>query len=211
MERPKPRVLTARTLAYYEGSQDGFWEGTKDHDVSQNYAALMRHIPHDRPWNLLDLGCGPGRDLKYFAACGHRAIGLDGCEAFCRMAREYSGCEVLHQDFIDMRLDDGFFHGIFANASLFHVPKPEFSRVLRQLHAALADKGVLFSSNPRGRGEDFESPRYAYFMELEEYRRFVEGAGFELIEHYYRPSGLPIEECRWLACVFRKIGGGSLI
>lgn len=203
-ERPKAAALTSRTLAHYEADPVGFWQGTKDHDVSQNYAALLRHIPHDRPWNLLDLGCGPGRDLKYFAANGHRAVGLDGSESFCRMAREYSGCEVLHQDFIAMRLKDGFFHGIFANASLFHVPRLEFSRVLRQLHAALADKGILFSSNPRGMGEDFDSPRYANFMELKEYTRCVEDAGFKLIEHYYRPQGLPVEECRWLACVFRR-------
>ncbi|PCI36451.1 MAG: SAM-dependent methyltransferase [Elusimicrobia bacterium] len=200
-----PKTLTAKTLTHYEQNPDAFWEATKDHDVSQNYAALFRHIPHTRPWTLLDLGCGPGRDLKYFTASGHTAIGLEGCESFCSMARKYSGCEVLHRDFLDMKLPTGSFHGIFANASLFHVPKPEFHRVLKDLHAALRNGGILFSSNPRGHGEDFSSTRYANLMELEDYQGLVEGAGFELVEHYYRPGNVPQEEARWLACVFKKL------
>lgn len=202
--KPDPENLTRRTLGYYEENPAGFWEATKDHDVSQNYASFLRHIRHAKPWTLLDLGCGPGRDLRYFSALGHAARGLDGCAAFCRMARDYSGCEVLHQDFISLNLPAGAYHGIFANASLFHVPKPEFSRVLGELQEALVKDGILFSSNPRGRGEDFDGSRYANFMELEEYREAVEAAGFALLDHYYRPPGLPAEERRWLACVFRK-------
>jgi trans-aconitate methyltransferase len=205
MQRPIAQNLTKKTLQHYSSRVKAFWEGTKDHDVSQNYAALMRHIKHPRPWNILDFGCGPGRDLKYFSASGHTAHGLDGCEAFCEMARLHSGCEVFCQDFISLDLQSGFYHGIFANASLFHVPKPDFTKVLGQLHGALEEEGVLFSSNPRGMGEDLQSPRYSNFMEFEEYRDCVESAGFELLEHYYRPQGCPIEECPWLACVFKKV------
>lgn len=205
MERPTPQNLTKKTLEHYGARVKAFWEGTRDHDVSQNYAALMRHIQHPRPWNILDFGCGPGRDLRYFSAGGHTAHGLDGCEAFCEMARAHSGCDVFCQDFISLDLKARFYHGIFANASLFHVPKSDFDKVLKQLHGALQEGGVLFSSNPRGISEDFQSPRYSNFMELKEYRNCVESAGFELLEHYYRPQGHPIKECPWLACVFKKV------
>jgi SAM-dependent methyltransferase len=88
------------------------------------------------------------------AALGHTAIGLDGAAAFAAMARADTGCEIWQQDFLDLELPSNRFDGIFANASLFHVPSQELPRVLRQLHAALKPAGVLFSSNPRGENDE---------------------------------------------------------
>src|ERR1035438_10069808 len=94
---------TSRTLAYYEQRAEEFRAGTRDHDVSQNIAALLRHIESEPPFTILDVGCGPGRDLKTLAGLGHTAIGLEGAPGFVAMARADTGCEVWHQDFL--RLD----------------------------------------------------------------------------------------------------------
>ncbi len=196
--------LTAATINHYEQNPQGFWEGTKDHDVSQNYEHFLKHLPKEAPYRILDLGCGPGRDLKFFSDLGHEAYGLDGCEAFCQMARAYSGCEVYHQNYLAMELPENFFHGIFANASLFHIPKNALADCLSQFHQALRPEGILFSSNPRGQGESISGQRYGHYMELTDYRIFFEKAGFSLIEHYYRPDGIPVEQRSWLACVLRK-------
>src|SRR5688572_6068739 len=91
--------IAARTLGHYEAHAADFWEGTRDHDVSQNRAALLDALGGAPPLRILDLGCGPGRDLAAFAALGHAPVGLDGCAAFVAMAREHAGCEVLHQSF----------------------------------------------------------------------------------------------------------------
>src|SRR5262245_3736843 len=120
--------LVARTLGDYERSAEVFWQGTRDHDVSQNYGALLERIEAPPPYVLLDLGCGPGRDLAYFRALGHEAVGLDGCAAFVGAARARTGCEVLEQDFLKLALPAERFDGVFANASLFHVPTQELSR-----------------------------------------------------------------------------------
>ena len=74
--------ITRRTLDYYDSHARQFFEGTVAHDVSQNIAALLDAITGTAPFSLLDVGCGPGRDLKAFAALGHRAIGLDGSASF---------------------------------------------------------------------------------------------------------------------------------
>lgn len=63
--------ITALTLRHYNDSADGFREATRDHDVSQNIAALLRHIEGTPPFNILEFGCGPGRDLKTLHALGH--------------------------------------------------------------------------------------------------------------------------------------------
>ena len=118
------RRISQVTIAHYDRLAEAYWDGTRDHDVSQNYASLLDAIENDPPYSILDLGCGPGRDLHHFRSLGHEAVGLDGSKEFVAMARSYSGCEVLHQDFLAMVLPVSRFDGVFANASLFHVSRP---------------------------------------------------------------------------------------
>ena len=85
------------------------------------------------------------------------------------------------------------------------MPTSDIGRVLRELRAALAPRGVLFSSNPRGTDtEGFSGERFGAFHTIETWRAFVTAAGFEEIEHYYRPQGRPRAEQPWLASVWRK-------
>ncbi|HMS27627.1 MAG TPA: SAM-dependent methyltransferase, partial [Burkholderiaceae bacterium] len=62
------KAISKQTLSHYDDNAESFWQGTKDHDVSQNMAALLQHINGPAPFDILDLGCGPGRDLKAFKA-----------------------------------------------------------------------------------------------------------------------------------------------
>jgi len=196
------------TLRHYNEHADSFWEGTRDHDVRQNRDALLEHLGGKGPYRILDLGCGPGRDLKAFRDLGHEAIGLDGSERFIDFARQHSGCEVWLQDFLRLKLPKEYFDGIFANAALFHVPSQELPRVLKELWVSLKQDGVLFSSNPRGNNEEgWSGDRYGVYYNLERWREFVVGAGFTEITHYYRPPGLPRAQQPWLASVWQKIGG----
>ncbi|MDB6145415.1 MAG: methyltransferase domain protein [Pseudomonas sp.] len=198
--------ITDTTVGHYNAVADDFRAGTRDHDVSQNIAALVRHIEGDAPWQILDFGCGPGRDLKTFTAMGHVAVGLDGTERFTEMARTDSGCEVWQQNFLELDLPAKRFDGIFANAVLFHVPRQELPRVLRELHATLKPRGVLFSSNPRGDNQEgWNGSRYGSYHDLNTWRELLTEAGFVELEHYYRPEGLPREQQPWLASVWRKV------
>ena len=200
-----PGEISARTLEHYKQRAEDFRAGTRDHDVSQNIAALLRHIGAAPPLTILDFGCGPGRDLRTLFSLGHVAIGLDGAARFAEMARADSGCEVWQQDFLQLDLPDAFFDGVFANASLFHVPSRELARVLKQLHATLKPGGVLFSSNPRGSNEEgWNHGRYGVYHDLAAWRTWMSDAGFVELEHYYRPPGLPREQQPWLASVWRR-------
>ena len=199
--------IAALTLEHYNQRAQDFWEGTRGHDVSQNIAALLRHIEGEPPFTILDLGCGPGRDLKVLAGLGHVAVGLDGAERFAQMARDNSGCEVWRQDLLALELPPAHFDGVYANAVLFHVPSQELPRVLVELCAALKPGGVLFSSNPRGNNEEgWNRGRYGAYHDLETWRRYMTRAGFAELEHYYRPPGLPRSQQPWLATVWRRVG-----
>jgi len=207
MAKLNPQDLAAisdRTLGHYDRNAESFRRGTGDHDVSQNIAALLESIEGGPPFTILDFGCGPGRDLKALTGLGHVAVGLEGSARFVEMARARTGCEVLHQDFLRLDLPAGRFDGVFANAALFHVPTQELPRVLRELHATLKPRGVLFSSNPRGNNEEgWNEERYGAYWDLETWRRHLSGAGFTELTHYYRPEGLPREQQPWLASVWR--------
>ena len=199
--------LVTRTLGHYDDNAVSFERGTRDHDVSQNYAALLDAIAARKspPFRILDLGCGPGRDLAHFQSLGHEAVGLDGSARFAAMARAATGCKVFHQSFLALALPASRFDGVFANASLFHVPAQELPRVLTALHDTLVPGGVLFSSNPRGDDrEGFQGERYGSYHSFDRWRELVTAAGFTEVDHYYRPAGLPREQQPWLATVWRR-------
>jgi hypothetical protein len=112
---------------------------------------------------------------------------------------------VLHQDFLALDLAPERFHGVFANASLFHVPTQELPRVLAELRATLRPRGVLFASNPHGTNQEgWQGARYGAYHDWESWRRIVGDVGFDEIAHYYRPPGRPRPEQPWLASVWRK-------
>ncbi len=181
--------ISKRTLDSYVQRAEGFWEGTRNHDVSENVSALLRNIAAPAPFTILDFGCGPGRDLITFTELGHLAIGLEAAAPFVAMARKQSGCEVWEQDFLALDLPDARFDGIFANASLFHVPT----------------HGVLFSSNPHGNDDEgWSRGRFGAYLQLETWRAFMMSASFTELQHYYRPTGMPREQQPWLATVYRR-------
>jgi SAM-dependent methyltransferase len=121
------------------------------------------------------------------------------------MARVHSGCEVWQQSLLSLELPPQRFDGIFANASLFHVPSQELPRVLAELGHTLIRGGVLFSSNPHGPNrEGWSGQRYGCYLDHPTYARFMNEAGFVELEHFYRPIGAPRAEQPWLASVWRN-------
>lgn len=202
----KIKEIEKITFSSYGQKAESFWENTKGHDVNQNYNAFLAPFNGKVGLDILDFGCGPGRDVLYFKSLGHNPVGLDGTLEFCEMAREQTGCPILLQSFNDLDLEENIFDGIFANASMFHVPSDNLDKVLKDLHKSLKPGGILFTSNPRGDEEGWSSPeRYGNFMQLDKSTEYLVNAGFTVLNHYYRPPGLPIEEQKWLAMVSQTI------
>ncbi len=195
------------TIAEYQITAESFRDGTWGHDVSQNRAALISALPRT-PGKILDLGCGPGRDLVKFQKLGHDVTGLDATPAFVAMAKEAANCPVWEQSFLNLNLPYSYFDGIFANASLIHVPANEMQRVLQDLYRALVDRGVLVMSMVRGDYEGFSErstgARYVTGWEYETLAPELLAAGFQILDHYYRPPGMPIEQQSWLVIVAQK-------
>jgi len=142
------------TIAEYQLTAEDYRIGTWHHDVSQNRNALVAAM-HKSKGRILDLGCGPGRDLVVFQEMGYQVTGLDATLAFVEMAQQIAGCEVWQQSFLSLDLPNSTFDGIFANASLIHVPSAEMLGVLKDLHQALNKNGILLMSMVRGDREGY--------------------------------------------------------
>jgi len=196
------------TISEYQLTAEDYRIGIWNHDVSQNRDALIAATLKHKG-RILDLGCGPGRDLVAFQNLGYKVTGLDATPAFVKMAKQIAGCEVLQQSFSTLDLPSNSFDGIFTNTSLIHIPSAEMLGVLEDLYQALSDRGVLLMSMVRGDREGFsERPtgyRYVTGWEYETLKPKLEAAKFEILHHYYRPQGMSIEECYWLIIVAQKI------
>lgn len=192
------RTIAARTLAHQEQHAPSYREGTRDHDVSQNIAALLQHMTGPPPFDLLDFDCGPRCGLHTIKALGHRIVGPDGAP------RAQGGCEVLEQSILQLELPSQRYDGVFADAVLFHVPRYRH-RCCDNCRPADSQAACCSVPTPRGDGhEGWNGERYSAFLASPTWRALVTAAAFDELDHFYRPPGLPIEHQPWLARVRRK-------
>lgn len=197
--------VASLTIAAYDRMAQAYWEETQHRDLTADYDLFLSHLEGGGPLDLLDLGCGPGRDLRYFARLGHRATGVDGSAHFVAMARAYSGCPVLQQDLLALQLPAESYDGVFASASLFHVPPEKLPAVLTAVHSALRPCGVLLGLNPRGRDEQgWLGDRFCCYYRLTTWQRHLRAAGFAELARAYRPPGFPRARQHWVTTVWRK-------
>lgn len=148
---------------YYNTNAKDFFEGTVNADMSAHYAAFLEKLP--KGVHILDAGCGSGRDSLYFKKLGYKITAMDISTELCKLASEHIGQEVLELSFQDIAFEDTF-EGIWACASLLHVPSVELPAIIGKLKKALKVDGVLFAGFKYG---DFEGERNGrYFCDLTE-------------------------------------------
>jgi len=140
------------TVGYYDLNAERFEADTGELDLSELYARFLKGMePSGR---VLDVGCGVGRDALAFTKRGHSVVAFDASAAMVRLARgRLAGrAAVLHMRFDQTPWLEEF-DGVWACASLLHVPAIELPLVIRRLRAALRPGGVIYMSFKHGTGE----------------------------------------------------------
>jgi SAM-dependent methyltransferase len=138
------------SIAYYEENSDQFTAGTVAVDMSGLYEPFLRHIPDGG--HILDLGCGSGRDAKFFAERSYDVVAIDASSEMVAATRNLTKAEVRQMRFDEMDYLNEF-NGIWACASLLHVPEQFLKDVMRKCLRALKAEGALFLSFKYGTSE----------------------------------------------------------
>ena len=189
-------------MNYYDENGQMFFDGTVDTDMTPHYEKFLKLIPENS--HILDAGCGSGRDTKNFMDLGYTVTAIDGSEKMCELAGEYANIKVHHMQFQEIKWEDEF-DGIWASASLLHVPSSEIDMVLAKLKKSLKENGILYSSFKYG---DFEGERNGrYFNDLTEStaQELFEKNGFEIIETWLTNDARPgRDDERWVNILVQK-------
>lgn len=151
------------TLKYYEAHADAFVEGTVNVDFHATQNKFLSLLPKNAA--ILDFGCGSGRDTKYFLERGYEVTAIDGSEKLCALASQYTGIDVKNMLFQELDMAEAF-DGIWACASILHLPYDELVEVMGKLQSAVRHGGVIYTSFKHG---CFRGERHGrYFTDMDE-------------------------------------------
>lgn len=194
--------MNSKTLDYYNQNAESFVKGTVSVDFRKTQDKFVGAL---KGMNVLDFGCGSGRDTKYFLEAGLDVAATDGSEELCRIAGEYTGIPVRKMLFQELA-DKDCYDGIWACSSILHLPKDELRDVFFRMSDALRADGVIYTSFKYG---DFEGERNGRFFTdftVELFTEFMKPLEELSIEEYWitgdvRPGR---EEEKWLNLLLRK-------
>ena len=151
------------TLDYYNAKATEFVSGTINVDFTEIQDAFLELVP--KGGNILDFGCGSGRDTKYFLSKGYEVDAIDGSEEICKIASEYTGISVKQMLFEELDVCEKY-DGIWACASILHVEKNALPSILRRMQTAIKQGGIIYTSFKYGNFEGVKNGRFfTYLME----------------------------------------------
>lgn len=200
---PAQGVVTSSTERFYEDHAAEYFKRTVAVDMSRLYDRFLALLPPGG--RILDAGCGSGRDLRHFVKCGFRAMGMDTSTSLVDLAKSYSGapCIVGRLESMDFA---SAFDGIWACASLLHLPKSMLASALRRIQTALVPCGILFASVQEGGGErSAPDGRFFSYYQPIEFISAVKDVGFVIEDAWVSEDVLPQRRSvRWVNVLARR-------
>lgn len=196
-------MLQNETLEYYNKNAESFVESTIGVGFTETQDKFIKLLPHEG--EILDFGCGSGRDTKYFLDKGYRVDAIDGSAKLCKAASEYTGVEVKKMVFSELAFFNKY-DGIWACSSILHLSKSELKTVLQKMAAALKANGVVYTSFKYGNFEGVRNGRYFTDFTLETFTDFIQNVKELLVEEFWitddvRPGR---GDEKWLNLILRK-------
>ena len=197
--------MSEMTLAFYDKNAEGFSDSTKMCDMTAHYSMFLQYLkPGAR---ILDLGSGSGRDSKFFIGSGYNLEAVDGSLELSKLASAYIGKTVRHLKFDDLDYSDAF-DGVWACASLLHVPKDELPGIFIKIYDALKKDGILYVSFKYGSFSGERNGRFFTDLMEQDLVEIIDSIKrFKIIHNEIRYDSRPEHSgARWLNAILRKIG-----
>jgi 2-polyprenyl-3-methyl-5-hydroxy-6-metoxy-1,4-benzoquinol methylase len=190
------------TVKYYDDNAREYCSQTVNVDMEPLYSTFLELVP--RGGRILDAGCGSGRDTRYFMGRGYAVEAFDASLMMCNCASRLTGIAVIQMSFDDIEYDAEF-DGIWACASLVHVPKKGISAVLNKLALALRIEGVMFLSFKNRDEEWMEKGRFFNGYATDSFRQLISGhAMLRELRSWLTADYRPNRNETWLNTLLRR-------
>ncbi len=195
--------LTNQTIEYYDSNSNQYISNTLGLDMESLYTPFLENLPIGS--KILDAGCGPGRDTKNFILKGYKLTAFDASKEMVENATEYSGIKVHQKKFQDIKYINKF-DGIWACASLLHVPFSEMKNVISSLSRALKVNGIFYLSFKYGDKEVFRNGRHFSNFNEKTFTDFISDFPEFTITKMWKTGDLREgrEDEQWLNVILQK-------
>ena len=192
------------TLDYYDNYADEFYKNTVNVEFATTQEHFLAKLKNGS--NILDFGCGSGRDTRFFLEQGYSVEAVDGSKELCKLACKYTGIEVKNMLFEELSEVEKY-DGIWACSSILHLPLGELADVMKKMAIALKEDGIIYTSFKYGNFEGERNGRYFTDMTEEKFAKFLsEIDSLDIEEQWITLDVRPGRgEERWLNLILRKI------
>jgi SAM-dependent methyltransferase len=191
------------TIDFYNQNAEQFYKETVNVDMTALYKPFLNLLPAKA--HILDAGCGSGRDSLYFLKSGYQITAIDASKELSKLASELILQPVLNISFQEIGCENEF-HGIWASASLLHIPRNEINNVLTRISKALKENGVLYASFKYGDKEYEKEGRYFNCYDENSINELIiKNNSLTLLKCWISNDARPNREDEsWLNCFVRK-------
>ena len=195
--------MKAKTIEYYNENVSKFVNDTQDVVFCATQDLFLSYLNEGD--SILDLGCGSGRDTKYFLSKGYKVDATDGSEEICKVASDYTGINVKCLLFNELDEIDKY-DGIWACASILHLDRDDLIDVFHRIARALKDNGILYTSFKYSEFEGMRNGRYFTDFTIESFNEFQTNIPDFIIEKIWITNDVRIgrEDEKWLNLIMRK-------
>lgn len=199
---------TKETLEVYEKTAKHFSKIHPKRTDETMLGILADFVVNLRGKKVLDIGCGSGRDSKYFLEKGLKVTGIDYSRTFINIAsKKVPNAKFLQMDMRKLEFPGNSFDGVWAEASFLHIPKNQARKTLIGIKRILKKDGLLHISVKKGEGEKFVKKdeyigmaKFFSFYSPDEFRKLIESCGFNIIELIETKK----DDTNWIHILARK-------
>lgn len=168
------------SIDYYNQYATQYYKDTVNLELDDIRNEFIDYLPEDS--EIMDLGCGSGRDSLYFMERGFDVTAVDGSKELCELASIHIGQDVLHLNYNELDFSD-VFDGVWACASFTHNSRKELVEVLGKIHESLKDGGILFMSFKYGDFDGVRNNKYYKYYHTKEIKDMIdEYNGFTMLK-----------------------------
>ena len=184
-----------KTLQYYYDNASLYSADTISADMSDAQNKFLKKIAIGG--KILDVGCGSGRDSKLFTNAGYNITAIDGCKTFCDEVKKNVNCTVMNITFEQINFTDEF-DGIWACASLLHVPSSEIKYILKKIIRSAKPGASIYLSFKYGNFEGMRNNRYFTDYTEKSFSKIADSIGLKITEMWTTYDVRPSRNDKWL-------------